>query len=69
MPSPRGSIEIPEPTVKKLIPKISSIVPNRNRTRTPACSVTQVTERIKTISAIGKTDVSDSLIDARICAI
>lgn len=69
MPSPKGSIDIPEPTVKKLIPSTKRIVPNKNKTRIPAARDTQVTERIRTIIAIGKTETSDSLIDAKMCAI
>jgi hypothetical protein len=60
---------MPEPTEKKLIPSIKSIVPNKNSTRTPASSDTQVTDKTSTMIAIGKTDVSDSFIDAKICAI
>ncbi len=58
--------EIPEPTVKKLIQRISRTIPNKNKTRTPASSVTKVTERIRTISAIGNTELRDSLIDEKI---
>ncbi len=69
IPSPNGSIDIEEPTVKKLIPGINKIVQNKNNTSTPASSDTQETERIRTIIVIGKTDESDSFIDAKICAI
>lgn len=65
IPSPKGSIDIPEPIVKKLIPIISIIVPNKNKTSTPASRDTQVTERIRTITAIGKTEVKDSFAEQK----
>lgn len=45
---------------------ISIIVPNKNSTKTPASSDTRVTERTKTIIAIGKTEESNSFIDVKI---
>ena len=60
MLSPNGSIEIPEPIVKKLIPNIRSNVPNKNRTRTPAFIGAKLTLKISTIAAIGKTEKTDS---------
>ncbi len=48
---------------------MSNIVPNKNSTKTPASSDTQVTESINTISAIDKTEDSNSFKDAKIFAI
>ena len=61
MPSPIGSIEMPEPIVNKLIPTISMSVPNKNITRTPEFIGASVMLNIKTIANIGSTDLSDSL--------
>ena len=44
-------------------------MPNKNSTKTPASNDTQVTDSIKTIIAIGKTDESDSFVDEKICVI
>ena len=67
MLSPNGSIEIPEPIVKKLIPKIRSKVPNKNRTRTPAFIGDKLTLKMSTIAAIGKTENADSFRDFKRC--
>lgn len=69
IPSPRGSMDIPEPTVKKLMPIISITVPSINVTSTPVSRGIHVTERIKTISAIGITEPKASLNDEKICPI
>lgn len=69
IPSPKGSIEMVDPTVKKLIPIISITVPRMNITSTPASRGIQVIERTKTIKAIGITELNASLIYEKICVI
>lgn len=65
--SPKGSIEIPEPIVKKLIPKIKSNIPNKNNTKTPALIGARLTLKMRTIAAIGKTENTDSFNEFKRC--
>ena len=67
MLSPNGSIEIPEPIVKKLMPNIRSNVPNKNKTKTPALIGAKLTLKISTITAIGKTEKADSFREFKRC--
>lgn len=69
MPSPMGSMDIPEPTVKKLIPAIRRRVPKRNSTKTPEFSGAKVMLNIRTIAAIGNTDCNASNNELLMCCI
>ena len=69
IPSPSGSIDIVEPTVKKLIPRMSITVPSKNITSTPASSGIKVTDSTRTIRAIGMTEPNAYLIDEKMCDI
>ena len=60
MPSPKGCMDMPEPMVNRLIPRIKKTVPNMNSTKIPESIDARLTLKIKTIAAMGNTDLADS---------
>ena len=61
-PSPKGSIDMSAPNVKNPIPTINSAAPAINNTSVPIGIGETVMLNISTITVIGNTDESDSLI-------
>ena len=57
MPSPSGCMEISEPMVKRLIPKISVRVPKRNNTKIPDSNGAMETLSTNTMAKIGSTEL------------
>jgi hypothetical protein len=62
MPSPKGCMEISEPMVKRLIPKIRVRVPKRNSTKTPVSRGAIDTLSTRTMAKIGNTELMASFI-------
>jgi hypothetical protein len=59
---PSGCIDISAPAVKRLIPRTRHTTPTKNRNISPVDMGTMVMPSRITISAIGNTDFSDSVI-------